>query len=71
MVDGDLTGKLTKAYNDEHTERIVEDFNGYKELMKEESSIALYPCHFSLTLSEDYRELLANFAIRFRKGIIT
>ncbi len=58
----DFTGKLASCYNDEET-----NFNVNGELMREKSSLALYPVEFKLTLDSAWINYLNSLPINYRK----
>ena len=50
--------KKSHCYNDEPHERVIIDENGNSEIMKEESSVGIFDVDFSLSMSDEYMELI-------------
>lgn len=60
VIEGILTGKKGKKYNNKPHEDWVTDDYGNTELMHEDSSIALIPASFSMKVKEGYKNLIVN-----------
>ena len=54
------TGKNTHTYIDECKEGYLTDYNGVKEYYKELTSVHLSPSDYSLSLSKEYADYIAN-----------
>lgn len=65
-INAELSDKMTTAYNDGYTERIIDD-GETAELMHEESSVALYEIPFTMLTEKDYYNLVINESMLRRK----
>lgn len=62
-VPGKYTGKQTHTYNDEEFSDYLIDYLGEKLLVHEYSSIHLEPASYSLSLAQEYLDLLSGYKL--------
>lgn len=69
QIPDNICSKLLRTYNDNYTELPITDKYGTTEIMCEESSVALSPTTFKLTMSTLYLRMIDTYMSTFRSDI--